>query len=82
MKKPIKRATSVREVRTTEGRKHANGGTTRPETPELEGRTPLPAEITGKASGTDDALAELFDSDADEHLADGFRGGSEDEPSR
>lgn len=81
MKKPIKRATSVRAVRTTKGRQHADGGTSRTETPELEGRTPLPEEITGKASGTDNGLRELFGSDDDEHLADGFRGGSEDESS-
>ena len=59
---------------------HANGGTTRPETPELEGRVPLPEEITGKASGTDEGLVSLFGEQAGEHLADGFRGGSEDEP--
>ena len=59
---------------------HANGGTTRPATPEHEGRVPLPEEITGKASGTDEGLVSLFGEQAGEHLADGFRGGSEDEP--
>lgn len=58
---------------------HSDGGTTRPEIPELEGRMPLPEELTGKASGTDDDLASLFADDDGEHLADGFRGGSEDE---
>jgi hypothetical protein len=58
---------------------HSDGGTDRPETPELEGRMPLPEELTGKASGTDEDLASLFDDDDGEHLADGFRGGSEDE---
>jgi hypothetical protein len=58
---------------------HSDGGTDRPETPELEGRMPLPEELTGKASGTDEDLASLFDDKDDEHLADGFRGGSEDE---
>jgi hypothetical protein len=82
MKKPKRGAPRAAGARATEGRPHADGETTRPETPELEGRTPLPAEITGKASGTDEGLEELFDSDDDEHIADGFRGGSEDEPSR
>jgi len=59
---------------------HADGSTTRPETPALEGREPLPAELTGRASGTDDDLVALFRSGSDEHLTDGFRGGSEDVP--
>ena len=59
---------------------HADGDTTRPETPELEGRMPLPEELTGKASGTDDDLVSLFDDQEGEHIADGFRGGSDDEP--
>jgi hypothetical protein len=58
---------------------HADGGTTRPETPELEGRVPLPEEVTGKASGTDDDLVSLFEDQEGEHMDDGFRGGSEDE---
>jgi hypothetical protein len=58
---------------------HADGGTRRPETPALEGRTPLPEELTGRASGTDDDLVALFDNASGDHLADGFRGGSEDE---
>jgi hypothetical protein len=58
---------------------HADGGTTRPETPELEGREPLPEEVTGKASGTDEDLTSLFDDEDGEHMTDGFRGGSEDE---
>ena len=58
---------------------HADGGTNRPETPGLEGREPLPEEVTGKASGTDEDLASLFDDDKGEHMTDGFRGGSEDE---
>ena len=59
---------------------HADGATTRPETPELEGRIPLPEELTGKASATDDDLVTLFDGNEGGHIADGFRGGSEDEP--
>ena len=58
---------------------HADGGTRRKETPELEGRTPLPEELTGRASGTDDDLVALFDNASRDHLADGFRGGSDDE---
>ena len=40
---------------------HSDGATTRPETPELEGRMPLPEELTGKASATDEDLVKLFD---------------------
>ena len=48
--------------------------------PDIEG-TPLPDELTGRASKTNDDLADLFDNATEEHLADGFRGGSgEDEP--
>ncbi len=61
---------------------HANGTTARPETPALEGREPLPAEITGRASGTDADLMALFSDRSDEHLKDGFRGGSQDDPER
>ena len=58
---------------------HADGGTRRTESPELEGRVPLPEELTGRASGTDDDLVALFDNTSGDHLADGFRGGSDDE---
>jgi hypothetical protein len=58
---------------------HAPGMTSRDETPELEGRMPLPEEITGRASSTDDDLVALFKNKSAEHTADGFRGGSEDE---
>jgi hypothetical protein len=54
--------------------------TTRPETPELERRMPLPEEVTGRASGTDDDLVSLFGNESDEHVRDGFRGGSQDDP--
>ncbi len=47
---------------------------------DVDGITPLPEELTGRASGTDEDLVALFDNDTDKHLADGFRGGSEDEP--
>jgi len=58
---------------------HADGSTRRPESPTLEGRVPLPEEITGRASGTRESLVELFGNTSDAHLADGFRGGSDDE---
>jgi hypothetical protein len=58
---------------------HADGGTRRPENPALEGRIPLPEELTGRASGTDDDLVALFDNTTGDHIADGFRGGSDDE---
>lgn len=58
---------------------HADGGTRRAETPSLEGRVPLPEEITGRASATGEDLVELFEDETGAHLADGFRGGSEDE---
>ena len=53
--------------------------TNRPETPELEGVTPLPEELTGRASGTSEDVAVLFANDAADHFADGFRGGSNDD---
>lgn len=54
--------------------------TTRPDAPALEGRTPLPEELTGRASATDESVSELFAEDSAAHLADGFRGGSGDDP--
>lgn len=59
---------------------HPFAGTDRPDTPELEGGIPLPEELTGRASGTGDYLTALFDDETAAHLADGFRGGSGDEP--
>ena len=58
---------------------HADGGTNRPETPSLEGRIPLPEELTGRASGTSEDLVALFANQSRAHLTDGFRSGSEDE---
>ena len=55
--------------------------TDRPESPALEGGPPLPEELTGRASGTSEDLTALFDNESREHLADGFRGGSADDPS-
>jgi hypothetical protein len=61
--------------------RHQPAETDRPDTPQLEGGTPLPEEVTGRASGTDEELTALFDNESAGHLADGFRGGSADEPS-
>jgi hypothetical protein len=69
----------MKNSRRSKSASHADGDTNRPETPELEGRMPLPEELTGKASGTDDDLVTLFDEDDSEHIADGFRGGSDDD---
>ena len=80
MKKSPNDKSDAREPNSTKRTEHSDGGTSRPETPELEGRTPLPEEVTGRASGTDDDLVVLFDEKNSEQLADGFRGGSEDEP--
>jgi len=80
MTKPRMTKHGGRGVSAPEPTEHANGGTNRPETPDLEGRTPLPAELTGRASARDDDLAALFDSDSAEHVTDGFRGASGDDP--
>ena len=53
--------------------------TTRPDTPELEGGTPLPEELTSRASGTRESLGALFANVGAQHMADGFRGGSNDD---
>ena len=47
---------------------------------DVEASARLPEELTGRASGTDEDLVALFDNPTDKHMADGFRGGSEDEP--
>jgi len=52
----------------------------RPGNLDVNGITPLPEELTGRASGTDEDLVALFGNRTDQHMADGFRGGSEDEP--
>ena len=80
MKKSPDGKSGANGAHTTKRTEHSSGGTNRPETPELEGRTPLPAELTGRASGTDDDLVVLIDEKNSEQLADGFRGGSDDEP--
>lgn len=52
----------------------------RPEDIDVDGIRPLPEELTGRASGTDEDLVALFDDVSDKHMTDGFRGGSDDEP--
>jgi len=47
--------------------------------PDLEG-APVAEELTGRASKTEDDLGALFGNDTEEHIEDGFRGGSGDEP--
>jgi hypothetical protein len=71
--KPVARKGAEPEVH------HSIAETNRPDSPELEGGTPLPEEVTGRASKTRENLMTLFDNDSPEHLADGFRGGSEEE---
>jgi hypothetical protein len=71
---------STRERQNESRAEHADAETDRVETPELEGRMPLPEEITGRASGTDDDLVTMFDDEDGDHITDGFRGGSEDDP--
>jgi hypothetical protein len=60
--------------------RHSVEETDRPETPDLEGLTPMEEELTGRASGTDEDLNALFDNGTPAHLTDGFRGGSADDP--
>ncbi len=63
------------------GPKHIDPGaaTSRPASPTLQGDDPVPEELTGRASRTDEDLTALFGNSSAQHLADGFRGGSEDE---
>ena len=46
--------------------------------PDLEGE-PVAEEVTGRASKTDDDLGALFGNETEEHIEDGFKGGSGDE---
>jgi hypothetical protein len=62
-----------------DGPHHLLAQTSRPATPELEGGTPLPEELTGRATGTREDLTSLFDDVSPAHLAYGFRGGSADD---
>jgi len=45
--------------------------------PELEA-PPVPDELTGRASRTEDDLEALFENEDQEHITDGFKGGSGD----
>jgi hypothetical protein len=54
--------------------------TPRPVAVESEGGKPLPKELTGSASETNDDLIALFKRDTAEHFADGFHGGSNGDP--
>lgn len=64
-----------REPGDTPTRRHAEL-TSRPSTPELEGGTPMPEELTGRASKTDEDLTTLFNNAGADHIEDGFKGGS------
>ncbi len=57
----------------------SDSGMSRPDSPALE-ETPLPEELTGRASKTGEDLTALFGNETPEHLADGFRGASGDDP--
>jgi hypothetical protein len=46
--------------------------------PELEAPS-VPDELTGRASKTEDDLEALFENEDQEHIIDGFKGGSGDE---
>lgn len=66
--------------KTNRRRPHEAADTSRPSTPDLEGGVPLPEELTGRASGTDEDVTTLFGNNKADHLVDGFRGGSNDDP--
>ncbi|MEO8449432.1 MAG: hypothetical protein ABI647_06565 [Gemmatimonadota bacterium] len=57
----------------------SESGTSRPDSPDLQ-ETPLPEELTGRASKTDEDLTALFENETPDHLVDGFRGASGDDP--
>jgi hypothetical protein len=52
----------------------------RPEVPADLEETPAPEELTGRAAKTEEDLSSLFENPGDDHLTDGFKGGSGDEP--
>ena len=43
---------------------------------------PAPEELTGRAAKTEEDLASLFGNEGEDHLKDGFKGGSGDEEER
>ena len=51
----------------------------RPELPVDLEETPAPEELTGRAAKTEEDLSALFENKGDDHLTDGFKGGSGDE---
>jgi hypothetical protein len=59
----------------------AAAGTGSADVGELAVEPSAPEEITGRAARTTEDLAVLFGNQSDEHLADGFRGGSADDQS-
>lgn len=69
-----------KQTRINKKREHASGDTARPESPALEGREPMAEELTGRASATDEDVGTLFGNNKSDHLADGFRGGSNNDP--
>jgi hypothetical protein len=81
--KPSARNTPAAKKKSSAARqpKHDVSTTDRPESPELEGLTSLPEELTGRASRTDESLSTLFDNQSAKHMTDGFHGGSGDDGS-
>jgi hypothetical protein len=50
------------------------------EDPKAKGDGPLPEEVTGRASATQEDLVTLMANDSGEHITDGFRAGNGDDP--
>jgi|KBSSwiStaDraftv2_1062776.scaffolds.fasta_scaffold1422765_1 hypothetical protein len=53
---------------------------THPEIPADLEETPAPEELTGRAAKTEEDLKALFSNEGGDHISDGFKGGSGDEP--
>jgi hypothetical protein len=51
-----------------------------PEVPADLEEAPLPEELTGRAAKTEEDLKALFGNEGGDHISDGFKGGSGDEP--
>lgn len=73
-------AAEATDARSPEPVQHESATTAYPAVRALEGGPPIAEELTGRASTTSESLTELFQSRTAEHLADGFRGGSGDDP--
>lgn len=56
------------------------GGDDVPDEPTAKGDGPLPEELTGRAASTEEDLVTLMANDSADHLTDGFRTGSGDDP--